>query len=128
MRLNWGQSEDGSYQAIAREGQYRIVPREDDWCLEKPYPTSGRIGGFSTPAEAMPWGQDLHHAAAGPHVRTPQPSWPTVEEFAEVVDVPPTALKRWLAAHDDGAPSRRRRLDPTTQQRIRAFYGTHAHR
>jgi hypothetical protein len=128
MRLNWGQSKDGTYEAVAREGEYRIVPRGNEWCLEKPYPNPGRIGGFATPAEAMAWGQDLHHAAKGPRVRTPQPSWPTVDEFAEVVDVHPTALRSWLATHDSGSTSPRRRLDPTTQQRIRTFYKTHTNR
>ncbi len=128
MRLNWCRVDDETYEAVAHEGTYRIVPRGEEWCLEKPYPTPGRLGGFPTPAEAMAWGQDLHHCARGPRVRTPASSWPTVDEFAEIVDVRPAALRSWLAAHAGGSTSPRRRLDPTTQERIRTFYKAHANR
>ena len=79
MGLSWGRTSQGVYEAQAREGLYRIMARGVEWCLEKPFPTSGRIGGFRSPAEAMAWGEDLHLATAGPRMRTPQPSWPTVD-------------------------------------------------
>jgi hypothetical protein len=128
MRLSWGHFKDGTYEAAAREGDYRIKPRGNEWCLEKPYPSPGRIGGFSTPDEAMAWGDDLHSAAGGPRVHTPAPSWPTVDEFSKTMDMRPNALRSWIAAHDSGSTSPRRRLDPTTQQRIRTFYKTHTNR
>lgn len=125
MGLVWGRSESGAYEARAGEGAYRIVARGREWSLEKPYPSPGRIGGFSSSAEAMAWGEDLHRAASGPHVRTPQPSWPTIDEFARIIDVQPTTLRSWLAVHCGGSTSPRRRLDPTTQQRIRTFFYQH---
>ena len=122
MGLNWGNTGPDVYEARAPEGVYRIVARGTEWCLEKPYPTPGRIGGFPSTAEAMAWGDDLHLAASGPRVRTPQPTWPTVDEFARVVDVQPTVLRSWIAVHAGGSTSPRRRIDPATQQRIRTFY------
>ncbi|MDF2806675.1 MAG: hypothetical protein K0S43_1621 [Cellulosimicrobium sp.] len=122
MGLNWRSTEQGAFEAQAREGVYRIVARGTEWCLEKPHPTPGRIGGFGSPAEAMAWGEDLHLAASGPRVRTPQASWPTVDELARVVHVQPSVLRSWLAVHSGGSTSPRRRIDPATQQRIRAFY------
>jgi hypothetical protein len=68
------------------------------------------------------WGEDLHLAACDPRVRTPQSSWPTVNEFAEVIDIQASALRSWLAVHARGSTSPRRRIDPATQRRIRAFY------
>jgi len=70
----------------------------------------------------MAWGEDLHLAATGPAVRTAQPTWPTVDEFARVVDVQPTVLRSWIAVHVGGSTSPRRRLDPATQKRILRFY------
>lgn len=122
MGLDWGRTDNGGYEATTREGTYKIVARGTEWCLEKPHTTPGRIGGFRSPAEAMAWGEDLHLAASGPRVRTPQPSWPTVDEFAQIIDVQPTVLRSWIAVHAGGSTSPRRRIDPTTQQRIRAFY------
>ncbi|SMF52419.1 hypothetical protein L603_004900000060 [Cellulosimicrobium cellulans J34] len=122
MGLHWKHKDDGTYEAQAREGVYRIAARREEWCLEKPHPVPGRIGGFRSPAEAMAWGEDLHLAATGPRVRTPQPAWPTVDEFARVVDVQPTVLRAWIAVHAGGSTSPRRRIDPTTQERIKAFF------
>jgi len=122
MGLAWARAPNGEYEARAREGIYRVVARGSEWCLDKPHPVRGRIGGFSTPAEAMAWGEDLHLAATGPAVRTAQPTWPTVDEFARVVDVQPTVLRSWIAVHVGGSTSPRRRLDPATQKRILRFY------
>ncbi len=124
MGLSWGQAEDGAYEARAPEGVYRIIARGDEWCLERPHPSPGRIGGFRSPAEAIAWAQDLHHAAREPHVRTPAPTWPTVDELADAVDVRPAALRSWLSAHAGGSMSPRRRIDPATQRRIRTFYAS----
>ncbi len=124
--LNWGRTDGGGYQAHAGEGVYRITARGTEWCLEKPHPTQGRIGGFGSPAEAMAWVEDLHLAASGSRVRTPQRSWPTADEFAQEIGVQPSALRSWLAVHAGGSTSPRRRIDPDTQQRIRAFYQHHA--
>ncbi|OLT50989.1 hypothetical protein [Cellulosimicrobium sp. CUA-896] len=76
MALSWGQAEDGVYEARAPEGVYRIVARGDEWCLEKPHPAPGRIGGFRSPAEAIAWGQDLHHAPASRTCAPPRPRGP----------------------------------------------------
>jgi len=122
MMLTWGQVSDGGYEARAVEGTYRIVARGDEWCLEKPIPRPGRIGGFSTPAEAMAWGQDLHAAATGARVRTPASEWPTLDEFAEEIEVTPSQLRTWIAAHVGGSTSPRRRLEPAIQRRIRAYW------
>ena len=121
MRLDWSTT-DAGYEAHATEGVYRIVARGDEWCLERPHPHPGRIGGFSSPAEAMAWGDDLHSAARGPHVRTPAPGWPTVDEFAREVEMSPSTLRSWISVHEGGSTSPRRRLDPATQRRIRAYY------
>src|SRR5690606_41355673 len=92
------------------------------WWLGRPAPGQARVGGFRSPGGAMGGGEDLHRAATGPRVRTPQPAWPTVDEFARVVDVQPTVLRAWIAVHAGGSTSPRRRLDPTTQERIKAFF------
>lgn len=122
MGLSWGATADGGYEAHAPEGVYRVVARGDEWCLEKPHPRPGRIGGFPSPTEAMAWGGDLHLAAGQPRVPPPPPEWPTVDEFARVVDVSPSVLRSWLAVHAGGSTSPRRRIDPSNQRRIQRFY------
>jgi hypothetical protein len=123
MGLSWRATEDGGYEATAPEGVYRVVARADEWCLEKPHPRSGRIGGFSSPVEAMAWGGDIHLASSGNRIRTPQSAWPSVDEFAREVETSSSSLRSWLAAHAGGSTSPRRRIDPHTQHRIRLFYG-----
>jgi hypothetical protein len=122
MHLQWSASGDG-YEASATEGTYRVVPRGDEWCLERPGLRTTRIGGFTSPAEAMAWGADLHVARQGAPVRTSQPGWPTVAEFARELDIPASVLRSWLAVHEPGTSGGpRRRLDPTTRERVRAYY------
>lgn len=124
MHLKWSAGGDG-YEAIATEGTYRVVPRGDEWCLERPGPRTTRIGGFTTPAEAMAWGADLHAARQGASVQTAQPGWPTVTEFAREIGIPASVLRSWLAVHEPGTSGGpRRRLDPTTRERVRAYYST----
>jgi len=122
MGLSWSTTSDGGYEAHAPEGTYGVTRRGDEWCLDKPHPLPGRIGGFPSPAEAMAWGADLHLAAAGPRVRTPQPEWPTVDELAREIEVSSSVLRSWLTAHAGGSTSPRRRVDPATQRRIRTYY------
>ncbi|WP_251152481.1 hypothetical protein [Cellulosimicrobium sp. Marseille-Q4280] len=123
MGLSWKATEDGGYEATAPEGVYRVVTRAEEWCLEKPLPRPGRIGGFSSPVEAMAWGGDIHLAATGNQVRTARSAWPTVDELAREVETSSSSLRSWLAAHVGGSTSPRRRIDPHTQHRIWTFYG-----
>ncbi|OLT48518.1 hypothetical protein [Cellulosimicrobium sp. CUA-896] len=124
MHLQWS-AIDGGYEASATEGTYRVVPRGDEWCLERPGPRTTRIGGFSTHAEAMAWGSDLHAARQGAPVRTAEPGWPTVADVARELGVATSVLRSWLAVHEPGSPSGpRRRLDPTTRERLRTYYAT----
>jgi hypothetical protein len=124
MHLKWSANDVG-YEASATEGTYRVVPRGDEWCLERPGSRTTRIGGFSTPAEAMAWGADLHAARQGALVRTPQPGWPTVAEFARELGVSTSVLRSWLTVHEPGSSAGpRRRLDPTTRERLLAYYAS----
>jgi len=50
----------------------------------------------------MACGDDLHLAENGPQVRTAEPSWPSVDDFARVVDVQPSVLRSWLVVHAAG--------------------------
>gem|GEM_PF-1108824 len=122
MGLSWGQTPDGGYAARASEGSYRIERLGDEWCLEKPFPRAGRIGGFSSAAEAMAWGDDLHSASSRPPVQEPVPDWPTVDELAREIDLSPSALRSWIAAHVGGSTSPRRRLEPAVQRRVRSYW------
>ncbi|MFC8921380.1 hypothetical protein [Cellulosimicrobium sp. NPDC057127] len=124
MYLQWSAGGDG-YEATATEGTYRVLPRGDEWCLERPGARTTRIGGFSTPAEAMAWGADLHAVQRGAVAREPQPGWPTVAEFARELGLAASVLRSWLAVHEPGSSGGpRRRLDPTTRERIRAYYAS----
>ncbi|MBD8078912.1 hypothetical protein [Cellulosimicrobium arenosum] len=121
MRLCWGARGD-DYVAQTIYGTYSVVRRGDEWCLVKPEVMAGRIGGFGSPAEAMALGEDLHAARIGPQVRTPPSGWPTVDEFAREIHANAADVRVWLRVHASGSTSPRRRLDPTTRERIRSFW------